>query len=103
MGRKRILVDVDENQWAALRGQAEMEGRFVRVLLAEAIGADLERGGLKAKPHAVVPPPSATRTPTVEEVRALMERVQPESARERAQRMAARQAYLRDHPEEEQQ
>jgi hypothetical protein len=111
MPRKRILVDVDANQWAALKGQAEVEGRFVRVLLAEALAMYLNRVSNPNPPTFVrwpaesqlvdVTPPTAK--PTVEDLRALVETVKPETAREKAQRIAERQAWLRDHPEDEQQ
>lgn len=116
MARKRLLVDVDVNQWAALKGQAEVEGRFVRVLLAEALGMYLARKASAGVPMFQEAP---ALKPSVDDLRALVRTVEPgetvtvgpfpgpvdrpESPREKAQRMAERQAYLRDHPEDEQQ
>ena len=117
MTRKRLLVDVDENQWAALKGQAAVEGRFVRVLLNEALAMYLARKAVADIPFFSQPPSLNPSKPTVEDLRALVAQVpvahRPEppsheelramSKKDRAQLIADRQDYLRTHPEEEEQ
>jgi hypothetical protein len=102
MPRKRILVDVDENQWAALKGQAGVEGRFVRVVLAEAIAGWLAR---RRGDHALVPssPLSPLNVPPKPEQTWADKIGAKPKDRAFVSAVAERQAWLRDHPEDEQQ
>jgi len=101
MPRKRILVDVDENQWAALKGQAEVEGRFVRVLLAEALAAYLARPRLYGEVAPTLPVPQVDVAP--KPVTWVDKIGMKPTDRAFVSEVAERQAYLRDHPEEESQ
>lgn len=122
-GKKRILVEVDANQWAALKGQAATEGRFVRVLLGEAIGDYLVQRARRNGLVAAVAEPSPAQS--MELLKALVASVpadsrlhvwdphskvhhavadaepRTETARQRLEREAAAREWLRTHPEEE--
>lgn len=103
-------MEVDPNQWAALKGQAQAEGRFVRVLLGEAIGAYLDRIGVGHVPLAAVVLQPLGR-PTVEGLRELVRSVpagphqepdrRKETLREKLEREAAARDWIRSHPEDE--
>lgn len=105
-GKKRILVEVDANQWAALKGRAATEGRFVRVLLGEAIGDYLVQRERRNGLVAAEPYPAQS----MELLKALVANVpagphqepprRTETARERVEREAAAREWLRTHPED---
>jgi len=104
MAVKKVLVGIEEEVWQRVRLRAIEEQRTVALLVENAL--KLYLGG----PVATMLELSQPLEPRVTTVREGLERLvaavhgaanRPETPREQAQRIAERQAYLRDHPEEE--
>ena len=117
---KKVLVEVVETTWSLLRQQALEEGRAVKVLVEEAFRGYLERSGKdqsRDRQSAGRVERAGSGSPTVEEVRRLVEGVTGrgavqtgtellrggETERASERRLAAARERVREHPEAESQ
>jgi hypothetical protein len=123
MAVKKVLVGVEESVWGQVKAAAALEGRGVGAVVENALKlylAGVNGIGTAGSPLSASDPAVPVK-PTVTALRELVRSVpglratelvyhgaptyagvpRAETAREKAMRIAERQAYLKDHPEED--